>query len=1759
MTDLTVPMYTPVLPGNIFAEQKSKQLFDATAKAYADGDAKLGDHLTELQRQQSIISEVFVKGSGGDPMKEVAPEAAWTDPSIEADRQVRLYFEREGRILQTLQVHDFRSMQDYINLSVLPRYVERNESRFVERKDDMSPEELMAYHQQLEPLTEDFATLREWQGRVDALDQAFKLIDPNLSVYTYEKTKNIAGWIGRESSAAQMGYMQAGYVADMPSGVLETAGEYAFTLVEPLADLAGMLVFGLGPALDAVSGGRIGWEEPTNYIMSPEGKILTNAGKVPGGVELGALIWNMFVEEDLKTTIARANAYKAYVEHNQSLFKSVTKGVAWGIGALAGFGGIFGVAIKAGRGIGGATSIAATKGLGKLGMTASDKSKRLINLLGRSGGMLSASAMTDAVMFGRAESYQKALLHGALLVPVMIGVSRAGRVMEQAIGKTIPKIPSKFALGISGALEGGLFHAIEDLQGHAIWGLINDPSKSTLQRYFETMASFGIFKGVTGRGLLALQAERRQILNEAAMGRMAERVAREGVEQPLGEARQRRKAAPTRKKEVQARVEEQEIILEARREGQKFERERIYREALEAEIGPEEPPFGPVRPEPEFKPPDVFGPPKPKRFVPGTEMPEASLLRLKEGVPGAKRIRESDIVNIARGQIGGPGIRIPFFSQTIPGLGSRRGTAINVPIRSGLISSQRTSGLYNFYTNAVRIKTDLNIPTIAHEWAHAMQRQAFFKVGEAGFVRAADAWVREQSPEMRRDMWNILEGYGGRENLKPWQMAAESWAEWFGRDLLGDTTIDAEAPVFSKMARDWLGHPDQAFLRDSSYVPLKSAMQQYMEQGWRQIVEEEHWMGREGAREKVGKPAGRIVEWVETQWDKLSNAFIDDVAFLKREEKRAFFAAGIDIEQLSVFEHPSRILDITRNMGVAQTMNFVMDGVYDMNMRKLPGTEGLRQIMEAVAAVGNVQQFGILLSSIRKAQSIKRGIPMGKPLEVYARAILEILRENPGFNVLRKRLKIWTDGVIDLVGELGNLSLIDVELMKRVGVVYVPLTAILEGPVKHAPGRGIAERGTGTKALRGHVQETRDPLAQMVPVVQTMLVKAYQNLVLKAVYKAHLLGNMGRLVTLPDRSAVGQAYRIDEIFRAIRKDVQKQMDKREAAGEKFDRAAEMDEQFGILGALMREGEVSDALITMFAQKTLPFGEHKGLIAYTPHFSPREIDQYSGWARAQILKHNDKILWLEVADGVYRNLMKSQMQWGPATWDSRILRDFFTAPARWQRNLAVRWNPAFTLTNALRDIPSYAVFNPEARGFLQPADAMKGYLYWSQGIARLMQKSDGRDRMRDLFEASGVGMNMFWNEGVMKDMLGDPRYAIGRAHGWLTKQSERWSNFLSTGEGALRLKSMDIACARARAEKLSPTEATFRAVEAGQEWIINFARGGTVMKVMTQMQPFLTATMNGLRRTMLALAGDTPTPRIRRDGTIDTRPIAERKAEAQRAAWMNGLALFTIPQLVTFLINHEEDWYRDMPEWKKLSRLYFAENAYLPLPYEIGVVFSGFLQAGMDMATDSNPAGKGEMFKEAFFPYIKEIESYFPVMIRPILEVRYDRNFYFESEITPRRLQNKPALEQVTRNTTASAQWVFKNFRPLVEFIGISNAIQLEQFLNGYTAGKGTLGLRSVDAMLGFQNNQDLSEAMLSRWYTPPHKAGRIVSQMYDLSSQLTEVAEKTPEQFALVRQLDEAKRYFAELRRAEERGERTLDEINRIMFEIADEIMERNR
>lgn len=1078
---------------------------------------------------------------------------------------------------------------------------------------------------------------------------------------------------------------------------------------------------------------------------------------------------------------------------------------------------------------------------------------------------------------------------------------------------------------------------------------------------------------------------------------------------------------------------------------------------------------------------------------------------------GVQQVSARDIYSEMGGRPGRKGFRIPFTSVRIGGTAP---DTVRTAIAGGKIPGRGVLGVFNMFGNLMRTKEGRDLAVGAHEWSHSMHRHTAGGGGGSGFVKAAKAQVSKalagpDGPAIDFEMRETLKDYPGSQNMPKWLQWAETWAEWHARNLLGEVGLDKKLPAISAHMRGWLAEPAQAHLR-GQYDRLQQMLYRYNAQGSLGRLRQSRVSGAAAPTEteQAMKPS-----LFKRAIGALNKSMLDDMAELKQSQDKWLEAAGRRPEDVSITEDPARMFDALRMTSDKTVDHFVNRGI------RLPGgnrVPGLRDVMEAVK--GREQEFQDFVVAVRSMELYNKGKETQLPPQDYVESVKQLTTKNPDFADQLTNLKRWTDALVDYVAGAGNISKEDAEKIKNAYVVYVPFFRAIEGPAQHGQGRGVAERGTGLSRIKGSTYEIKDPFVALQQVARSMVAKAHQNQVMSALFKMSVGQEAGGLASIVKRTNVPTDHPLRQLLDAIEKQAQVPPGAETVMEDLFE-------------ALRAADAINPQTVTTFAQKVIPTGE-RNIIAFTPRLSEKEINSLvdQGAHRGTLQQANNKLQWLEVDTKVYESLMgidkmpqlpeamQPVMQWLQAPRD--VIRFFATGVA-----------PGFVAANLVRDALSAPLF--DRAGAFRP---FGGFVKLIRGAIEYHRNGE----MRELYEELGVKTSSFWTEGRQRQLIGEEMSLWQKSKA----MADTVQNWFSHPENYIRMAEFKDTYNAAKAAGKSEFAARMEALEAGREITVNFARAGIWARVLNQTIPYFNAGLQGQRKLWGQLL----------HGGVDTKGD-EAKARVQRGAILNGIANLTVPATLLWLLNKDEDWYQDLPDWRKVG--YFNmklgdQIVSVPKPFEAGTVFASMPEIMLDHLFGKNPAGMRAAMGSVAGPYL-EVGNLIPAFLKPIMEVSMNQNLFTGRPLTPEWIaRSSPPEEQSTFYTTETAKIMSKALG------GLLSPIEIEALTGGYTAGAATKAMRVLDEVAGLKDHPGLGMNPMQRFTSQQvHGQSSFVDQLYSLGTKLEQNEETlSSEDKTLKRQVDTAKRQISELRKSYRAGEITQAEAERQSYEIARPLVE---
>lgn len=979
---------------------------------------------------------------------------------------------------------------------------------------------------------------------------------------------------------------------------------------------------------------------------------------------------------------------------------------------------------------------------------------------------------------------------------------------------------------------------------------------------------------------------------------------------------------------------------------------------------------------------------------------EPASIRMKpsleqEGVPDTKPIRASDVLKEMGGFEGDP-VQVPI----------RKGVGVR-----GRMSTKGILGWYNLHERVVRLGGARDIVTAAHEWSHAMDMRVNFRepLSEAeakGLMASAEKY------------------YPGFAELPAKSQRMEAWAEFWARHMLDDPTLPAETGPFHDRMMKWIADPKQAGVK-AQMDRIQAGLRRYRDQGAVQrvrqsvVLESDQKSVQELKAEGVMKdtPPARALGFVRRAWNVFMKTMVDDVHDLKQSQERWLRIAGVEASR-DITSNPTRLYDALRMTASKQAEAFLVHGTHDMAGNRTG--EGLADIFREIGAE-RYEDFISYLVAKRSIEIQDKGHPTQLAREDYLTAVEKL--ESPEFINGAKRIRAWSDRLINYAVDGGLFSAKQADAIKGSYETYIPFQRVLEGPEQHAPGRGVAERGTGVRSLRGGSEEIRDPVNALGDMARNIITKTQQAMVMKAMVKFGIVHEgVGGFVTEVKRGVIPKDHPMMEIADALRRANREESAIRRAEGDTGKAPAE--DLADIIEKLVENKGIGPS-ITLFGQQTIPKGS-RPIIAYTPHFSEAELARMTPKQQRMAKSKNDKLLWLEVDVPAYDALMGLDAPQSILDKMPEFLRNVLEKPAKLVRFGATVASPGFAVRNVIRDAVSDVVYTSDRNR----AWFLSGFGRFAKGLV------EGGSESAEIFDALGGGVSTFFAGEVAagrtaREMLQLNRNWVGKAmaavHGY-TDRLSKWT------EQPLRTEAFGRARAAALAEGRSELDANLEALEAAKEITINFTRGGTITRALNRLVPYLNAGVQGNRKFFMTLAG--------KNGDV-----------AQRSAWMRAATSLVVPTIALWWLNKDEEWYQELPEWRRLNYWNMKipgtdEIVSVPKPFEIGKLFGSLPEAMLDEAMGQNPVGVGETALDAVTSLVPQWPI--PAVLKPFVEIASNYDFFTRRQIVPEWLEGSRAPKD---QLTAYTRYIGRAGAGVARAMGFDpSPMVVEHFVDSMTGG-----------------------------------------------------------------------------------------------------------
>jgi hypothetical protein len=653
------------------------------------------------------------------------------------------------------------------------------------------------------------------------------------------------------------------------------------------------------------------------------------------------------------------------------------------------------------------------------------------------------------------------------------------------------------------------------------------------------------------------------------------------------------------------------------------------------------------------------------------------------------------------------------------------------------------------------------------------------------------------------------------------------------------------------------------------------------------------------------------------------------------------------------------------------------------------------------------------------------------------------------------------------------------------------------------------------KTVSGNI---KDPIQAMADITSSMVARAHDAMVRKAmVMQSVRLKGQGGFVSEVPRKAVPQHFQVKELMKAI-----------ERADVPAGKVRELNEVVELLESVV-DKDVAESIATLFRPELLP-KEGESIIAHKVAFTEKEIaaetDRYT---KRWMKENNGKELFFQM-DKIAHEALLGLEDPHIALFGSlpegmqRIVR----APAQAVKFGATLTSPGFQVAALIKDVVTYGAYTKSDAGFI-PFSGIGAAL---QGIKHMVTKSADYKRFIAL---GGAGETLIANElfgGKARAALHSARHPVTVARN-LARQAIK---VLNSGDQILRIRESAAVYEKAIREGKSELDATLESMEAGREITVNYVRGGTLGRAVNQVSAYFNAGVQGNRkmwRTMLGADG----------GRVQAQIITQ------------ALASITSLTALNYLFHGDEEWYQDLPEWRRNGYWNFrnpfdGKPISIPKPFALGQLFSVPFEMGLDAMSDRDPVSMKNFLADFVGSQVGGW-AMVPSIALPSVEVAANYSFFRDSPILPFWSEAaKLPKDQYTAHTTQVARWLGESF-------GVSPA-KLEHWIGGTTGGLSTRVFRNIDWMTGASKQPRASLESIpgigKLFEHSEFEQSRSVDQVYQLSKELQQKAGSKEltykEKFQRAR-VERAKKSISAIRAAAKAGKISQDEANRQTAKIA--------
>lgn len=382
---------------------------------------------------------------------------------------------------------------------------------------------------------------------------------------------------------------------------------------------------------------------------------------------------------------------------------------------------------------------------------------------------------------------------------------------------------------------------------------------------------------------------------------------------------------------------------------------------------------------------------------------------------------------------------------------------------------------------------------------------------------------------------------------------------------------------------------------------------------------------------------------------------------------------------------------------------------------------------------------------------------------------------------------------------------------------------------------------------------------------------------------------------------------------------------------------------------------------------------------------------------------------------------------------RLVSSIISLPSRTLRAGATL-APEFFLRNAMRDTMSATVFS--RNGFVLGLDTARGML--TQIYAKIGKEKESKI-YQDWIKSGGPQSSYvafdrnYFSNNIAKELTSRPVYNL------VSKGLEPLRIMTEFFENATRLGEYIKSYNNSIKNGLTHKQAVERGGFESKNISLDFQRMGAKMAAVNSVVAFFNARVQGY----LKLYETFKNPETR-----------------SKALYTVGASI-TLPSILLWIANNEDERYKELPQWQKdLFWIVITGEGKdtivwrIPKPFELGYVFGTLPERLLDFVKTKDPTAVKKFIETLAFDNATSLMP-IPDIAKPLVEAWSNKSLFTKKPIVPRSLEGVLPEYQYTEYTSETSKILGKLIRQISgEYSGISSPVRIESTINNWT---GTLG------------------------------------------------------------------------------------------------------